>query len=645
MDDLETLIYILIIGFILLVIFALPIVAVVLSVLTRVKLNQRLARIEALHGLTDAGRNATSIALLEARIARLEKIASGGPVAAPEVATPPPISVQLPPAPEAPKQPPPPPPSVEPARTLTATDLESMIGRRWVGWAAVLLILFATAFFLKYAFDNRWIGEVGRVTIGIAFGVTMTALGFKYFRRGWRIFSQILTGGGVTLLYLSAFAAFGYYHLIPQKAAFLFLVILVAEAAGLALLYQAPSIAIMALIGGFLTPLLLHSDRDQYLGFFGYIIALDLGALALLKHWRGLRTIAFLGSHLLFWLWYDQNYHEKKLGAVILFQLILFSIFLAAHLASRLLRREKRSTYEDLWLLLANPFAFFPTAYHLLNPQYHDWMGAFAIVIALVYAGAAKLLLDRADVRRMELLALIGVALTFVTIAIPIQLRSNWITIAWSIEALLMLWAGLEIGAKRLRIAAFSLFSLALIRLLLWDTPYGSRPIFIPVFNRYFLSSLAVVGCLFGAAALYHYLGKRKGIDATRLKLGILFAAVGALWIVSTIETYTFFQTKALAQRVYEDALHDRWLGQMAVSVVWAVYATALAAIGFVRRSSAVRWASLALFTVTVIKAMLVDIASLQQLYRIIVFFVLGILLLLVAWGYHRAFQARESST
>ena len=445
MDDLVILIYILIVGFILLVVFVLPIVAVILSILTRRKLNQRLARIEAAHGLTDAERaNTTSIAQLETRIRRLEEIVSGRPSVAPEVATPPPVITQAVPASEAP---PPPPPPIEPTRTLSANDLESMIGRRWVGWAAVLLILFATAFFLKYAFDNRWIGEVGRVTIGIAFGVTMTGLGLKYFNRGWRIFSQILTGGGVTLLYLSAYAAFGYYHLVPQKAAFLFLVLLVAEAAGLALLYHAPSIAIMALIGGFLTPLLLHSDRDQYLAFFGYIIVLDLGALALLKHWRGLRTIAFLGSHLLFWLWYDRNYHEQKLGAVLLFQLILFLIFLVAHLASRLLRRERKSTYEDLWLLLVNPFAFFPTAYHLLNPQYHDWMGVFAIGMALVYAGAAKLLLDRADVRRMELLALIGVALTFVTIAIPIQLRSNWITIAWSIEALLMLWAGLETDA------------------------------------------------------------------------------------------------------------------------------------------------------------------------------------------------------
>src|SRR5512145_1035544 len=200
MDDLVILIYILIVGFILLVILVLPIVAVILSILTRRKLNQLLARIEAAHGLTDAERaNTTSIAQLEARIRRLEEIVSGRPAVAPEVVTPPPVITQ----PEPTSQAPPPPPPIEPTRTLSATDLESMIGRRWVGWAAVLLILFATAFFLKYAFDNRWIGEVGRVTIGIAFGVTMTSLGLKYFKRGWRIFSQILTGGGVTLLYLS----------------------------------------------------------------------------------------------------------------------------------------------------------------------------------------------------------------------------------------------------------------------------------------------------------------------------------------------------------------------------------------------------------------------------------------------------------
>ena len=83
----------------------------------------------------------------------------------------------------------------------------------------------------------------------------------------------------------------------------------------------------------------------------------------------------------------------------------------------------------------------------------------------------------------------------------------------------------------------------------------------------------------------------------------------------------------------------------MALSVLWAAYAAALAAFGFVRRVAVIRWAALVLFALTIVKAMLVDIAQLQQLYRIIVFFVLGFLLLLVAWGYHRAFHSRESVT
>jgi uncharacterized membrane protein len=58
------------------------------------------------------------------------------------------------------------------------------------------------------------------------------------------------------------------------------------------MLYDAPAIAIMALIGGFLNPILLRSDRDQYRALFGYIAALDLGALALLKHWQSTPSLS-----------------------------------------------------------------------------------------------------------------------------------------------------------------------------------------------------------------------------------------------------------------------------------------------------------------------------------------------------------------
>src|SRR5215213_8267938 len=614
MDQLIVLILVLFLLAALLSAIVLPIVALVISIKTR----RRIAQLEA----TLAGR---PIVVEPGR----DPIPPPEPVTAPSPITP---------------EPSPQPMEPTPARAFSAYQIESMIGRRGVGWVAVVLILFATAFFLKYAFDNRWIGELGRVSIGITFGIAMSLAGFRYQRRGWRIFSQILTAGGIVLLYLSTYAAFGYYHLVGQKTAFAFLAILIAEAAALSLLYNAPAIAIMALIGGLLTPVLLHSDRDQYRSFFTYLVVLDAGALALLKHWRGLSSIAYYGTQLLFWIWYDENYHHQKRGAVLVFQTAIFFLFLLAHLARELIRREA-ATLEDAMLLLVNPFVFFATAYHLLNPTHHDWMGAFALLMALLYAGVAKILLERGVKSRREILLLIAVALTFVTIAIPIQLRSNWITIAWAVEGVAILWAGLEIQSVRLRAHAFALFGLAFFKFLFWDTPYGYRPAFIPVFNRYFLSSLVVVGCYVAAVYLFERAGKRNLVDARVTKLVLALCAALAFWLLISIETYTYFIGRALAEKSSEAAAHERWLGQMALSVLWAAYAAALAAFGFVRRVAVARWASLALFALTIIKAMLVDIAQLQQLYRIIVFFVLGVLLLLVAWGYHRAFHSRESLT
>jgi uncharacterized membrane protein len=603
----------------------LPIVSLVISVKTR-------RRLEA----------------LEAALAGRPVVVAPGPPEPVRAPPPPPEPLIQPPPPPpiAPEPPPPSPARVSPSsrKSLNAFELESLIGRRGVGWVAVVLILFATAFFLKYAFDNRWIGELGRVSIGITFGIAMSLAGFRYQRRGWRIFSQILTAGGIVLLYLSTYAAFGYYHLVGQKTAFAFLAILIAEAAALALVYNAPAIAIMALIGGLLTPVLLHSDRDQYRSFFTYLVVLDAGALALLKHWRGLSSIAYYGTQLLFWTWYDENYHHQKRGAVLIFQTAIFLLFLLAHLARELLRRES-ATLEDALLLLANPFVFFATAYHLLNPTHHDWMGAFAIIMALVYAGIAKILLSRSAGGRREILLLIAVALTFVTIAIPIQLRSNWITIAWAVEGVAILWAGLEIQSVRLRAHAFALFALAFFKFLFWDTPYGYRPAFTPIFNRYFLSSLAVVACYIVAVYLFERAGRRKLVNERTTMLMIGLGAALTFWLLISIENITYFAGRAFAEKNIEDAAHIRWLGQMALSVTWAAYAAALAAYGFVRRVAAIRWAALVLFAFTVVKVMLVDIAQLQKLYRIIVFAVLGILLLLVSWGYHRAFHSREQVT
>ena len=665
MDPIELAIILLVLTLIL-VAAVLPVVALVVAIVSRKRLNAELARLQAASPLnsetlqqlrvSDLAPLATALQRLEDRVERIESaLTIATPVVPkPEILPPleqPPLEQQPEPSPsiELPvtdqtgptTAPEPAPVSALPQKS--ASDLESIIGRRWVGWVAIGLILFATAFFLKYAFENRWIGELGRVAIGVAAGLSLTMLGFKYHRRGWRIFSQILTAGGIVLIYLSVYAAFGYYHLVTQKAAFVFLIILVAQAAGLALLYDARSIAVMALIGGFLAPILLRSDRDQYRTLFGYLAILDLSALALPKRWAGVNSLAFFSTHFMFWLWYGERYHPRKLGAVMIFQAGIFLIFLLAPIGRRLFRSE-RPIIEDLFLWPANAFVFFLTAFELLNPDYHDWMGVFSVGMALIYAGTAKFLLDRKATTEWEKSVMIGVALTFVTIAIPIQFKMNWITIAWSVQALVMMWVAVRIRSTRLMVPAYALFMLALGKLVLWDTHFH-RAKFTPVLNKYFLSSLVVVGVLFVAAAL-HRRWKDGGRQVPEIaNVVILMLAIATLWFIVSAETITYFRAQAMALTDHEEVRRQLWLGQMALSVLWSFYGAVLAIAGFIRRSAPVRWAALGLFALTVVKVMLVDIAGLRQLYRIVAFLVLGLILLLVAWGYNKAFRHKESLT
>jgi len=105
------------------------------------------------------------------------------------------------------------------------------------------------------------------------------------------------------------------------------------------------------------------------------------------------------------------------------------------------------------------------------------------------------------------------------------------------------------------------------------------------------------------------------------------------LWLVLTVDCYGFFAAQA---RAYADAAHWRWLGQMSVSILWAVYATVVLACGFRFRLAQLRWTALGLYVATVAKVFLVDMAGLDQIYRIVAFFVLAIFLGAAAWAYQR---------
>jgi uncharacterized membrane protein len=538
-------------------------------------------------------------------------------------------------------------PARAPGASLAAIDWEWFIGRKALGWVAVVLIIFATAFFLRYAFENNWIGPIGRVALAAAGGMALVVAGWHYDQhRGWRLFAQMLSGAGVVLLYLATYSAFGFYHLLPQRSAAPFLVLIAAETMVLAALYDAPALAFVAVFGGLLTPVLLRSETDQYTALFLYLGVLDAAVvlLGLWRPWPVVTTTALVGTQLLFWLWYSANDHPEKLPAEVSFQASVFLLFVGHTLAVYNLPRSLMVQWEDLGRWVLNAFMGFIAFYILLRSDYRPWMGILAVAMAAFYAALALRMLRRsrqpADERLF--LASLAIAVGFIAAAFPIQARAPWTALGWAAEAGVLWWFGIRVHQAPLRALAAALALLATARVLFFDTFGQDHAPALPVFNEHALPAIGASACLLVAAGATRRLQLRQPLDPTERVLAAA-AVVGGilqLWLVMSVDLYTYCQNTLTSSGPAGD---DR-LAQMALSVFWAIYATVVLAVGFRFRSARLRWTALALYGITVAKVFVLDMAGLDQLYRILAVLVLALLLGLAAAVYQRIRPDREKA-
>ena len=155
------------------------------------------------------------------------------------------------------------------------SDLEGNIGGKWFARIGITALVLGVSFLLKYAFDNNWIGETGRVLMGIMIGMSLLVAGEKYIRKYFS-YGQIITGGGIAILYLSVFAAFDFYSLLGPIASFFGMILVTAVGIVLSLRYNAISLMTVAILGGFSTPLLISTGQNNQFSLFFYIFIVKL---------------------------------------------------------------------------------------------------------------------------------------------------------------------------------------------------------------------------------------------------------------------------------------------------------------------------------------------------------------------------------
>jgi uncharacterized membrane protein len=367
-----------------------------------------------------------------------------------------------------------------------------------------------------------------------------------------------------------------------------------------------------------------------------------LGAVAMPVIWRGMLAPFALSSLLLavaglgiadwrqrvggisvtfgaFWVAYAA--WAKPEDPLFLFLTAAFLIFLC-WIPWRILYRGAILNRQDALLLALNGAFYFGASYNLLNKDYHAWLGLFAVALAAVHLGLAFLLWRNVPAENRDtrpVLLAIGVALTFITLAAPIQFSEYRITMAWSLEMAALAWIGARTNSKGLNYAALAIFVLVLFRLDGIDSwMYSSPAAYQPVFNARFLTFLIAAAASWASA----YWTKAEW-QALVFYLGGHFVM---LWILS-LEALGWVARGASAENLLSAQ-------SAAVSIMMACYALLLIGAGVVYRSGLNRMLGLGLIGLVVVKLYLYDVWLLVRLYRIVAFGALGALLLLTSYVY-----------
>jgi hypothetical protein len=639
---------------------------------------------------------------------------------------------------------------------LTPLALEQRIGARWATWVGVLSLVITVGLLLRWTFENNVIGPAGRVALGLVSGVLLLGAGQAlHRRRDLPFLSEGLAGGGLAILYLSLYAAHALYGFIGTGAAFGLMAAVTVLGIVVAVVSGRQATAVLAVLGGLLTPILVSTDHPDERVLLGYLFVLDLLVLGIARYraWMGLNHLAWAGTVALFLpLLMKQPASPDPVVRLVLLSL-LAALFLAVPLFQAWIER-RRVIPLDLALVTGNAAAYFSAVYVTLEPFKPTLEAPYAVTLAAVYVLIARRHKLRVPEDDPTVGLHLGIAVVLVTLAFPLAFDGPWVTLAWAAQGVVSVWIAMRrvrsmsalaggiavLGCATARAAlldfywykadapiwnvAFAVHLLVVVALavagwlavrpsgatrgvplesgdlrsslwfgaagllsvLLWREPTGlwsagllilemlalawlararRDPAFVLttlllagiVLARLFIedadlargaaSSLVNAPLLLriAACAAIAFAGRqieRSDAMTDAQLLGRILRGVGGVVLLCALSIGWFLHQDvaldaARAEGDGELARHLRWKLQVGLSILWTLYAAAALAWGFVRSIPAVRYGALALFGIVVGKVFLVDLAELQAVYRILSFFVLGLVLLGVSYLYQRS--------
>lgn len=495
---------------------------------------------------------------------------------------------------------------------------------QWVGGIGVLALLFGLAFFFKYAIEQGWITEWMRIVLGLVVGGLFVTLG-ELWKKKYTNYAQVLTGGGIAILYFSIFASYQFYHKVEQPIAFICMIAVTALGIVLSYRYNAKALAVLAVVGGYITPILISSGENKQVSLFAYLTVLNVGVLLMLlrQYWIELLFIALMGTGLDFALWglsYSAVENTPASVAFLVFNYLLVGM-ITATIFRKLHEDKQLPPNTDIHLgIFYTIFGFlmFGTITGLLYDQYHAYLAPVMLLLSVV-TFLSYAVMDRLDYVKINYpVSFIGSK--FLVAAILFQFSGYTADIYVLAAAALGLGVGFLVNRKDLRTWGLVLFLLAGVKIAFSTVGYSE---YVFLFNpRFALEVLVAIGLL---ALAWMYEHQLVDADEKSVPDALRGLATALVWWAGSQELVQHF-----------DAEGSENARNLLLSVWWMLYAVVLAIVGSLQKMAVFRKAAALLFGITVLKVFLYDVQALELGYRIVSFILLGVILLSVAFAYQK---------
>jgi len=383
------------------------------------------------------------------------------------------------------------------------TRWEEFIGTNLLNKIGIAILVIGIGFGVKYAIDHALLNPLTRIILGYLAGTGLLFLALR-IKKDYENFSAVLLSGGMASLYFVTYAAYDFYLLIPQLAAFVLMVLFTAFTVLAAHRYNLQVIALLGLTGAYAVPFLLSDGSGKVVILFSYIVIINSGilVLAFLKNWKATQYVAFSLTWIIFLSWYLIDYDSANhFWIASTFALVFFLIFYTVLLSNKILKKEPFAL-PDIIFLLINSFIHYGIGYSAISALQdgEQYLGLLTAFNGLLHFVVCILLYKRQNEVEHIFYFIAGLVLTFLSIAVPVQLEGNWVTLIWAVEAVLLFWIGRTKKVKAYEVMAYPLIVLTLFSLAEdWERYYQinlynleNNTYFAPFLNIHFLTGIWV---------------------------------------------------------------------------------------------------------------------------------------------------------